>query len=262
MRLTVPSMTAPTSRSARTPPPTELRRPPGRSSPAHRRIASVPSARLGRQYDRAEDRGGDEPGGHSDDTHRPRRRPAGTVGTVGTVDGDNRPPTGAGVSCSRSGVAQRIGVGEGGGARDAPVASGLGRSGRCPAVPTCARLCLSARPPASAVRGVRMRPWDKRLVGSPPTPAFHPSTEREVQGGDESDESIGSSNSSGQEEERGENDNGDSRPHEPKERRIGHSAPHPPIGRWRVRFGVWSLPPSELDADGEERPGSESDDGG
>jgi hypothetical protein len=51
MRLTVPSMTAPTSRSARTPPPTELRRPPGRSSPAHRRIASLPSARLGRQYD-------------------------------------------------------------------------------------------------------------------------------------------------------------------------------------------------------------------
>jgi hypothetical protein len=49
MRLTVPSMTAPTSRSARTPPRSELRRPPCRSSPAHRRIASLPSARLGRQ---------------------------------------------------------------------------------------------------------------------------------------------------------------------------------------------------------------------
>jgi hypothetical protein len=49
MRLTVPSMTAPTSRSARTPPRSELRRPPCRSTPAHRRIASLPSARLGRQ---------------------------------------------------------------------------------------------------------------------------------------------------------------------------------------------------------------------
>src|SRR5512132_4127120 len=50
MRLTVPSMTAPTSRSsARTPPfgPCSA----GRSPPAHRRFASVPSARLGRQYD-------------------------------------------------------------------------------------------------------------------------------------------------------------------------------------------------------------------
>jgi hypothetical protein len=49
MRLTVPSMTAPTSRSARTPPRSGLRRPPCRSTPAHRRIASLPSARLGRQ---------------------------------------------------------------------------------------------------------------------------------------------------------------------------------------------------------------------
>src|SRR5215216_3728313 len=80
MRLTVPSMTAPTSRSARTPPPTELRRPPGRSSPAHRRVASVPSARLGRQYDRAEDRGGDAPRGHSDDTHQPSTAPEGDGG--------------------------------------------------------------------------------------------------------------------------------------------------------------------------------------
>jgi hypothetical protein len=46
------------------------------------------------------------------------------VGAVGTVDGDNLPPTGSGVSCSRSGVAQRIGVGEGGGRVMRPVAPG------------------------------------------------------------------------------------------------------------------------------------------
>jgi hypothetical protein len=55
---------------------------------------------------------------------------------------------------------------------------------------------------------------EQGLIGSPTTPAFHPCTEREVQGGDESDEPSGSTNSSGQEGERRENDNGDAHPHE------------------------------------------------
>ena len=100
------------------------------------------------------------------------------------------------------------------------------------------------------------------LVGSLPTPAFHPSTACDLGGCDESDDSRGGSNSSSQEGLHGQHECNDSQPHEPKEKRIGRSAPHPPIGGWRMRFGVWSLPPSELHADGEKRPGDESQDCG